>query len=570
MNLSHTSEKIINKQQSFENGLSNDYRKDFGVFLTNNISTIDDILSIVEFDDSILDKKVLEPSCGQGIFLVRFIEKLYTKFSSKAVIQKFIAENLIFIDIDSRMVDATKYNLAKCFHSLFNEKYSLDFQCYVYDFTKRLKSKQSDLFSQPVTHPLSNLLGEIDYIIGNPPYVSLYGRRDRKQNESQRIEILNSYNQFPPSVQNGKINFVMLFLEHGLDFLKSNGKLSYIIDISFFETAYKHTRKFLLENTSILEIVYDIKEFDAASGQIILKLDKKLKKNNEVLIRSASTQKVFPVNQSLWDNSKDEFKFRFSTCTESANVINKIQEKNLPTLKQLYPKKNLRTCVMLLNMESKFVFEEKKRNDIKVYPYYQGSKGLKEKYGELNFIKYFHYDKELQDKINDELKEELTKKGIKNKKRLGLGETVIYDNPKIFIRQSAKEIIASYDENPSASNNSLYVFSLRENTQKSRQFLKFLCGYLNSDLITFFAQQRTIIRYSKGKQPQIKTSDLYLIPVPIDIEFQRQIASKVESIYSDIYAKVELSKEINQLVNNFFDLSKTERETMENSISAFL
>lgn len=568
MNLLHTSEKIIKKQQSFENNLSVDYRKDFGVFLTNNISTIEEIISIVEIDDNILDKKILEPSCGQGIFLVRLVDKLYNKFKSQSIIEKFINENLIFIDIDPRMIDATKNNLSKCFYHLFSEEYSLDFQGFVYDFTKRLNSKQSDLFFQPTTHPLSKFIGKIDYVIGNPPYVSLYGRRDRKQNEQQRIEILNSYNQFPPSVQNGKINFVMLFLEHGLDFLKTDGELSFIIDISFYETAYKHTRKFLLENTIISMLVYDIKEFDAASGQIIIKLKKSVPSKNNVIIKNATTEETIEVNQSLWNNSKDEYKFRFSTCSASSNIISKIQNKNLPTLKLLYPKKNLRTCVMLLNMENRFVFNEVCRDDIKVYPYYQGSKGLKEKYGQLNFLKFFHYDKNLQDAINDELKEELTKQGVKNKKRLGLGETIIYDNPKIFIRQSAKEIIASYDEKPSASNNSLYVFSLRNDSIETKQFLKFLCGYLNSELITFFAQQRTIIRYSKGKQPQIKTSDLYQIPIPTDSKVRTEIAELVEQIYNDDNSN-QIEK-INQIINRHFDLDEDEISVMKKSISDFL
>ena len=116
---------------------------------------------------------------------------------------------------------------------------------------------------------------------------------------------------------------------------------------------------------------------------------------------------------------------------------------------------------MLLNLENLFVFDKPEKNlNVKIYPYYQGSKSLKYKFSKLINYKYFHYNKNLQDKINNDLKEELTKKGVKNKKRLGLGETIIYDNPKVYIRQSAKEIIASYDEMPSAANNSLYVFYL--------------------------------------------------------------------------------------------------------------
>lgn len=175
---------------------------------------------------------------------------------------------------------------------------------------------------------------------------------------------------------------------------------------------------------------------------------------------------------------------------------------------------------MLLNMENLFVFKEKIiRAEVKTYPYYRGSKGLNGKYEKMESATYFHYDKTLQDKINQDLKVELAAKGVKNKKRIGLGEIIIYDNPKIYIRQSAKQIIASYEENPSSANNSLYVFTLRNSEKESIRFLKFLCGWLNSDIITFYSQQQNIIRFSKGKQPQIKISDLYQIPVPTNIPF---------------------------------------------------
>jgi len=63
-------------------------------------------------------------------------------------------------------------------------------------------------------------------------------------------------------------------------------------------------------------------------------------------------------------------------------------------------------------------------------------------------------------------------KGIKNKKRIGFGEKIIYDNPKVYIRQSAKELIASYDDKLSSANNSLYLFSLRDCSNESILFLK--------------------------------------------------------------------------------------------------
>lgn len=563
--------KTINSQRKFETTLSTKERKDNGVFLTNNIKTIDDIIVIIDFDSpDILKKKILEPSCGKGIFLVRIIEKIYKKYPDAEIVGKFINENLFFIDIDERMIETTKKNISNLFFNLFDKQYNFGFNSFIYDFTKRIKPKHNNnLFDTTINTPLDKILGRIDYVVGNPPYVSLYGRRDRKKDENQRVYYLNRYNQFPDSLKNGKINYVMLFIEHSIDFLVRGGELSFIIDIAFFETAYQYTRRFLLKNTSIKSIKYNIKDFEAASGQLIIKFAKKKVKNNFVEIINSETSEALLINQDDWNTPNDQYKFRFNTCESSKIIIDKIHNKKSPSLKQLYPKKNLRTCVMLLNMEDKFVFETIKNNKIKIYPYYQGSKGLVQKYDSFIFSKYFHYDKELQDKINDELKEELTLKGIKNKKRLGLGETIIYDNPKIYIRQSAKEIIASYDENPSSANNSLYVFSLRDNSSKAIMFMKFLCGILNSELITFYAQKQNIIRFSNGKQPQIKVSDLYTIPVLQDVKTQEKISKLVSDIYNNMSDKDKLMKEINELIYDYFEISKEQIEIIRNAIESF-
>ncbi|PHS63357.1 MAG: hypothetical protein COB12_09415 [Flavobacterium sp.] len=563
---------VINNQSKFENTLKSSHRKDFGVFLTNNIKTVDKILDSIDFqDNNILSKKFLEPSCGNGVFIIRLLERIFKNINDRYLVQSFIESNIYFVDIDDTMIETTKSNISEFYQLKFGQKYIGRFNGFVFDFTQRIKQKHNDsLFDTTLDVPLAKELNDIDYVIGNPPYVSLYGRRDRKKNEAQRIYYLNRYSQFPDSLKNGKINYVMLFIEQSIDFLKEDGKLSFIIDLSFFETAYEHTRKYLLDKTRIISIEYNIKDFEVASGQVILELQKTKVKNNLVQIIDAENNISIEVDQALWYNPKDQFKFRFNTCSLSSAIIDKIESKKCPTLKSLYPKKNLRTCVMLLNMESLFIFEDKRVDtEVKIYPYYQGSKGLKGKYQKMESTKYFHYDKELQDKVNDELKAELTAQGIKNKKRLGLGEIIIYDNPKIYIRQSAKEIIASYDEKPSSANNSLYVFTLRNSKKESVVFLKFLCGLLNSDIITFYSQQLNIIRFSKGKQPQIKTSDLYQIPVPTDIYLQSKVAKLVDRIYSNSEDEEVIKNEINAVFNKYFNLTIDELEIMKNAILDF-
>lgn len=561
--------RIAFGQNDYEQGLDKIDRKKKGVFFTNSVNTVENLLDVVLIDSGIFTKRILEPSCGQGIFILQLLSDIYLKFPDALLISNFISNNIFFVDVQDEMVEKTKSNIQKLYAFLFDEAFQGSFNGITWDFTDKVSSGLS-LFDEVRTTPFSNLYNSFDYVIGNPPYVTLYGRRDKKENEEQRINYLNNYHQFPSSVKNGKLNLVMLFIEHSLDFLKENGQLSFIIDVSFFETAYEFTRKFLLDNTTIDELQVNIKDFDVASGQVIIKLSKNKSVNHNVQIIDHKTGNRYWVEQSSWYNKNDEYKFRYNGCSISKQILDKVEAKKDKTILQLYPSKNLRTCVMLLDMEDKFTFIDKEnREENLLYPYYQGSKALSEKYGKLDFKKYFYYDKPLQDSINDELKIELEKKGIKNKKRLGLGETIIYDNPKLFIRQSAKEIITTIDLGKSAANNSLYVFSLRNNSIETIEFLYFLCGFLNTDFITYYAQQMNIIRFSQGKQPQIKIGDLGTIYIPNDIKLQNEISILCKEIYTNFGSKDSVKTQIDKLVYSYYELSGIEIATIEASIKDF-
>lgn len=560
--------KIVS-QNGFEENLPNKERKRNGVYFTRSLSIINNVLEIIKIDYELFGKKILEPSCGQGIFLLKLLTDIYLKIPDEKLIKTFISENIYFVDIDESMLFETEANIKALYYFLFETEYCGTFNSILWDYTDKVLKKE--LFNNNNETPFSQHYGTFDYIIGNPPYVTLYGRRDKKLNEQQRIKYLYNYDQFPNNVKNGKINLVMLFIEHSLDLLKDNGSLGFIVDVSFFETAYQYTRKYILQNAKINEIQINIKEFDVGSGQIIIKLTKSNNINdNTVKIIDSKLDKTFYIQQNIWNNYKDEYKFRINGCDTSKNVIQKITSKNDRTLLELYPKKNLRTCTMLLDMEDKFTFDVKPLTEHKnVYPFYQGSKSLNEKFGKLSYSKYFVYDKKLQDKINDELKIKLKTEGIKNKKRIGLGEEIVYRNPKLYIRQSAKEIIATVDEQKSSSNNSLYVFSLRNSLPESLEFMYFLCGFLNSELITYYSQKMNIIRFSAGKQPQIKISDLGSIFIPKDVYIRSEIAKNCRVIYKTPKLKEDALKSINDCIFSYYNLSITDIDNIRESIKSF-
>ncbi len=562
-------ERIALRQYNYEQGLEQKERKKNGVFLTSSLATVENLLDVITIDYDIFNKRILEPSCGQGIFILQLLTDIYSKFPDNLLVSNFISNNIFFVDVQQEMIEQTKSSIEKLYNFLFEEDFEGSFNGITWDFTDKIIAGNS-LFEEIRTTPFSELYNSFDYVIGNPPYVTLYGRRDKKENELQRVNYLNNYHQFPSSVKNGKLNLVMLFIEHSLDFLTENGQLSFIIDVSFFETAYEHTRKYLLEKTTINELQVNIQDFEVASGQVIIKLSKGKRFNNNVQIIDHKTQNRYLVAQDIWYNKNDEYKFRYNGCSISKQILDKVASKKDKTILQLYPNKNLRTCVMLLDMEEKFTFVEKGEKDRNLlYPYYQGSKALSEKYGNLTYKKYFFYDKPLQDSINDELKIELEKQGIKNKKRLGLGESIIYDNPKIFIRQSAKEVIATVDLGKSSANNSLYVFSLRDNSEKKIDFLYFLCGFLNTDFITYYAQQMNIVRFSQGKQPQIKIGDLGSIFIPNDIKLQSEISALCKEIYTDLTSKQVNIPKINHLIYEYYNLTPIEIENIQKSIRDF-
>jgi hypothetical protein len=212
-------QSIVSSQNHFESNLDQLVRKKAGIFLTQSLSTIDNILDIIEIQQNIFTKKVLEPSVRYGIFILKLILKIYQYYPEAKHLQQFIENNLFFIDIDPSMIYKTKENIKKLYFYLFNQEYQGKFNGFVWDFTKKIT-----FFEQGIEQNLLYKLYEtIDYIIGNPPYVTLYGRRDKKNNELQRIYYLENYSQFPKSLKNGKINYVMLFLEHSLDFLTLSG-----------------------------------------------------------------------------------------------------------------------------------------------------------------------------------------------------------------------------------------------------------------------------------------------------------------------------------------------------------
>lgn len=533
-------------------------RKTKGIFYTEDKEISALIFSVINLDD-LLNKpnlKILEPSCGDGTLILNIMDYIYERVGAKILLH--FLKVLYFNDISKSAVMECFTNIHTKYQLLTGQKLDLTLNYFSEDFV----DKENCLMKM-----------QFDYIIGNPPYVSYYGRRSVKKTENLRNKYLQEYKQFA-GIKNGKLNLIMLFIENSLDILKINGKLSFIVDANFTEKPYFLTRKHIQNvNCYISKIIKNIACFaGVASGQLIIEVAKNENHSNpkEIVVFDYQTKENWLITNYDIKTEKN-YKLNLTNLDQATlKILSKIKQ-NTQSYKTIYPTKTLRTSSMLLNLENEFISEKIGNKELgeKQFYYYQGSKALSEKFVLKSTNKVLNYDKAKADKINEEIKLKLMQEGIKNKKRVMLGNEFSFAYPKIFIRQSAKQIITALDFTNSTANNSLYMICSNDKFIFNLTDLLFLNGYLNSDLITFFAQKTNIIRFFKGKQPQISLSDLHLLPIIIEGKIKAEIASIAKKIIAKKIAIDNGLKLINLIVYDFFKITKKEIKEIERSISLF-
>lgn len=541
----------------YESLVPDDVRKDIGQFYTREDAVIETMLNSVD----VLSGKILEPSCGSGVFVVKIIEKIILKLKSHNFtaeeILDYICNYIYANDIDCNAVGITEINiLAKLIPLIITAKKQNP--NYV---MKPLQITQIDFTKKNVF--------EKDYalVIGNPPFVTMYGKRSRNMTEQKRM-YFNTFDFVQNKKGNNKFNISMFFIENGLKLLNEEGHLCFILDISFFETAFTDMRKYIVENYYIDSFIIGLQEFkDVASGQLILNIINRKKSNPSVKIIDYNTGKTETADQLMWNDPKNNYKFNAPLNKIQQSINLKIFKYN--NLEEYFPGKALRTCCALTGKTEEFIVDPSIESECMIFPYIEGSKGLRGKFFSPTPERYIKYDYDLQLKLSNEFKEKLEKQGVKNKKRVTLGDKEAYLAPKIFIRQSAKEIIATYSNKPYAANNSIYILTTKENSVESVNMLKYTCGLLNSDLITFFCRINKIIRADKGRTPQIKISDLKNIRIKMDNNYYVSIIELVDKLLINPQ-DIGSYQRLNELVFDLYGINEKEKLFIKNYLMTCL
>lgn len=294
--------------KQLENAKLGEHTKDLGqVFTPNHI--IDLILDeIGYYGKEIIDKKIIEPSFGDGAFLLKIIQRLINsckenKKSKKETI-KILNDNIYGVEIDPKLYLSTinKLNLFLKING-FNH---IEWKNMVNENTLRYKNEF-----------------QFDYVAGNPPYVRIHNieEEDRK--------ILSSF-----EFSKGTTDLYIIFFEKAINMLNSSGQLGFITPNSYMRnSSQKKFRKYLMDNNLIRSII-DFKSeivFEGTGTYTAITILDKQKEDNFFSYKVYNKDKEkFATNYSTINFRSIEMNTSWNFDTnENTNLLNAIKDRVL-------------------------------------------------------------------------------------------------------------------------------------------------------------------------------------------------------------------------------------------------
>jgi len=505
--------------------------------------------------------KIVDPACGSGSFLIGAYKYLldwhkdYYTVSGKpskgkkdnqltpggylttAEKKRILLNNIYGVDIDVNAVEVTKLSLLlKCLEgetessieqqfSLWNERvlptldYNIksgnslidtDFYSAELDFGMEKKIKP---FNWKNAFPGVFEQDGFDVVIGNPPYVG----RSTSFEEFEKKYIKANF-----TTSEGKYELYQLFIEKTTKIAKSKGAYISLITPQTWLSIIQASklRKYLLLNFDFNEIVFLGKDvFHAAVDTIIFLLitglntdkisfieGKKLLENNKIL-----KDKVINIERI----SKTDFIIPITQDEISFGVNAKLHKDSVP----LDNIGNWSDGVKIVGKAKDFAFQSKKVDD-SFFPMYSGCDIERYKLSWSGL--YCCRDKQKICKHNAT--------------DIRLRDENVFNKLKIIIRKTGNKIIASIDENKYYHEQSLFSFSLIDNSYD----LKLILAILNSKVGDYLLRSNSFSK--KDTFPQIRLH--WLKEFPVKLNSDSFLANKIIELVQIIQnLKKDIDKE---------------------------
>ena len=451
--------------------------------------------------EEIANLKILDPACGSGSFLIKAFDYLASHQVQKEKDKKFdlktklgrlekafrnrdgvktlsttdkmeiLRNNIYGVDLDQQAVEIAQLNLMlktldrkqelphlnniRCGNSLIDDP--------------KIAGDRAFNWNEQFSEVMRN--GGFDIIIGNPPYVNLANIKEP--------DVRNFLQKNYKTAKN-KSDLYSFFVEKALLLLKDNGTLGFIVSDSWLSTdSFSEFRKFLVNNAVIYELTKlplgTFKNAIVTPVLIFLKKGKTSRDNRINLTEFENNEFTKISNYLTYDSVINSPNYNFSFDSQ---INFKISTLKLGKIAKF-------SLGIKTSDDKKFIFD--KKTDSTCYKLLRGKDAYR--YGYKYANKYIWYRPELM------------------MKKVGAGPRKLeyFLKPKLFIKDIASEISATFDENDYLSTDTL---SLIYDTAGGYN-LKYILSLLNSKLINKWY----LINFSSGLH--IKINELQEIPVPI-------------------------------------------------------
>lgn len=569
----HKSIRILGKE--YEKAMDKVKRKTYGSFYTPDY-IVDYIIENTLSNLNLVDNpfvKILDPSCGVGYFLIKAYDVLKSKFSDniELIRKKYLKEeysisvngklkkltgedywkkkNLHYhilkyciygADIDDEAVQITKANLLSkgvydldlsdnivCCDSLirWEEDYCFEneeiftsgkFLCKYRDINFKSTEKYLNRDELLELRNIRNFWAKkYDYIIGNPPWVSL----NRKYKKDIDDNLLNYYitkydgNKYLP-------NLYEFFLKRAIGLIKNTGRVGFIIPDRFAKNLqYKLLRKELLASYKIVHLAFQVNFPEINTDTMILILEKDYEENSKISI-NIFNKRQYDIYQKEYLSTED-YEFIYESNSDYKLIKEKVENKSV-------------TLGDISTTFTGFIGDSKKISTEKVT-----SKQVEILKGEninrFNIISRYYY----------EFIPENLKGGTKNIKKLACPL-------KIVVRKTGNKIIAALDTEGYIIEQSLYgIINLREGFS-----YKYVLAVLNSRLTEWYYSNFLITNINST--PQIKKYGLDRLPIKC---CSKEKQTTIEGLVDKISAKAK--KLINEKAANKNDSNMEDKKQLK-------
>lgn len=504
------------------------------------------------YDKVLRQIRIIDPACGSGAFLNEAFDYLHRE--GQAINSQLttlnggqlhlfrwdthiLKENLFGVDINAESVEITKLSLWLKTANRAEKLTHLDanIQC------GNSLVDDADLvgeaaFDWHTRFEKVNKLGGFDVVIGNPPYVL---------SRDNTLDQIKDYVRSKYVLHDDKINLYILFIEKSLEILKKNGFLSFVIPNSFLgiESARK-TREHLVRYTQLQSVTNILgPTFKDASVETMVFCTKKDQPDEQLVAAGtiAGARDIdLPLSkipQSAWLKTPNVI-FDLKSDEADRSLLEKLSR-----APKLHDSFDARTGLQAY--EKGKGTPPQTSEDVKNHPFDYNHQFDATTYRYLNGSDVGRYH------LN------WSRQWLRWGAWLAQPRDMsLFDGERVLVREITgrhpKSIMSMFVKDPYLNNKSI-INVVKRNSDSD---MIYLCGLLNSKLISFFHSRRSV-KANRSIFPKVVVEDIKNYPVIIPSDSER------ESVKLDVLSVIKFNEEIKKADDSFITLIEAEFGTIK-------